>query len=81
MSDLRESGTIEQDADLILFLHRPDYYKKEQPRGGINKTNLIVSKNRNGPTGFLELQFLPEFGSFEESYYQTDSMPDIVVED
>lgn len=68
MSDLRESGTIEQDADLVLFLHRPDYYNKDRSSlQHSSRTNLIVSKNRNGPTGFIEIRFLPSFGTFEDS--------------
>lgn len=68
MSDLRESGTIEQDADLVLFLHRPDYYNKDKSLvQHSSRTNLIVSKNRNGPTGFIEIRFLPNFGTFEDS--------------
>lgn len=70
MSDLRESGTIEQDADLVLFLHRPDYYNKDRgSRLPSSKTNLIVSKNRNGPTGFIEIRFIPEFGTFDDATY------------
>ena len=48
MSDLRDSGAIEQDANAIILLHRPDYYETESPRSG--EVDLIVAKNRNGPT-------------------------------
>lgn len=56
MSDLRESGSIEQDADKIILLHRPEYYErdKEELKG---KASIIVAKNRNGPTGEVEMYF------------------------
>ncbi|MDX1682320.1 MAG: replicative DNA helicase [Phycisphaeraceae bacterium] len=58
MSDLRESGSIEQDADVVLMLHREDYYQRGQPDYEMtNKAELIVAKQRNGPTGIVELQF------------------------
>jgi replicative DNA helicase len=62
MADLRESGAIEQDADLVLLLHRPEYYDaNDQP--GI--AELIVAKNRNGPTGSVRLTFLKNLTRFE----------------
>ena len=62
MADLRESGAIEQDADMVLLLHRPEYYDaNEQP--GI--AELIVAKNRNGPTGSVKLTFLKNLTRFE----------------
>ncbi len=54
LSDLRESGSIEQDSDVVIFLYRPEYYKSEE-RPGI--AELIVAKHRNGPTGMIELKF------------------------
>ena len=54
MSDLRESGALEQDADVVLLLHRPDYYNAEDEAG---TAELIVAKQRNGPTGDVKLQF------------------------
>ena len=54
LSDLRESGSIEQDSDLVMFLYRPEYYKSEE-RPGI--AEVIVAKHRNGPTGMIELKF------------------------
>ena len=62
MADLRESGAIEQDADMVLLLHRPEYYDPtDQP--GI--AEIIVAKNRNGPTGSLKLTFLKNLTRFE----------------
>lgn len=58
LADLRESGSIEQDADLVMFLYREDYYNPETDRQHI--TDLIIAKHRNGPTGRLELYFHPE---------------------
>lgn len=61
-SDLRESGNIEQDADVIGFLYRDDYYDKETENQNI--IEIIISKQRNGPTGTVELAFLKEYGKF-----------------
>jgi replicative DNA helicase len=55
VSDLRESGSLEQDADMVLLLHRPDLYEKESSRAG--EADLIVGKHRNGPTGTITLAF------------------------
>ena len=55
LSDLRESGSIEQDADMVMFMYREDYYNPETERQHI--TDLIISKHRNGPTGTVELYF------------------------
>jgi len=62
MSDLRESGQIEQDADVIAFLYREDYYDRETENK--NTIEIILSKQRNGPAGVVELGFVKEFGKF-----------------
>lgn len=66
LSDLRESGAIEQDADVILFLFRPEYYNPKDPSLK-NKAELNIAKQRNGPVGDVELVFLKEFMRFENS--------------
>jgi replicative DNA helicase len=58
LSDLRESGSIEQDADIVMFLYREDYYNPETDRQHV--TDLMIKKHRNGPTGTVELYFHPE---------------------
>jgi replicative DNA helicase len=58
LSDLRESGSIEQDADIVMFLYREDYYNPETDRQHV--TDLMIKKHRNGPTGNVELYFHPE---------------------
>lgn len=62
LSDLRESGQIEQDADLIAFLYRDDYYTKDSPEK--DKLEVILAKHRNGPTGTVELGFHKCYGKF-----------------
>jgi len=62
MSDIRESGSIEQDADIVAFLYRDDYYDKESENK--NVIEVIIAKQRNGPTGTVELAFLKEFNKF-----------------
>jgi replicative DNA helicase len=65
MSDLRDSGAIEQDADMIIFLYRDEYYKHDQAEESeISTTNLIISKHRNGATGTIDLSFLKKIGKF-----------------
>ena len=62
LSDLRESGSIEQDADIVLFIYRDDYYNNESEKK--NAAELIVAKNRHGETGTVELQWMGQFTSF-----------------
>lgn len=62
LSDLRESGAIEQDADLVMFLYREDYYNHDTERKGV--AEVIIAKQRNGPIGTVELLWLPEYTKF-----------------
>lgn len=62
MSDLRESGSIEQDADIVAFLYRDDYYDKETEKKNI--IEIIIAKQRNGPVGTVELAFLKQYNKF-----------------
>ena len=66
MSDLRESGSIEQDADVVAFIYREDYYKPTEENQGL--AELVISKQRNGPTGTVKLAFLKEFTRFENYF-------------
>jgi replicative DNA helicase len=69
LHDLRESGAIEQDADIIAFLHRPGYYQKASEDNPVDmrKTELIIAKHRNGPTRTLALTFMMEYLRFEKA--------------
>jgi replicative DNA helicase len=74
MSDLRESGSIEQDADVVMLLHREDYYhsgdKEYEPN---NIANVIIAKQRNGPTGTVDLTFLDRFTKFGNASFVDDA--------
>ena len=80
LSDLRESGAIEQDADIIMFVYREEYYlqkdgesvnqqKLDEARG---KADIIIGKHRNGPTGVVKLAFHGEFTRFDNLAYADD---------
>lgn len=67
LSDLRESGAIEQDADMVVFLHRPDYYEEDPGSSGpISETEVIIAKQRNGPLGKFRLHFHKSYATFYE---------------
>lgn len=74
MSDLRESGAIEQDADIVSFLYRDDYYDKESDKKNI--VEIIISKQRNGPVGTVELVFLKQFNKFVNLERSYSTMPE-----
>jgi replicative DNA helicase len=63
LSDLRESGSIEQDADIVMFIYRDEYYNEESPDQGV--AEIIVAKHRNGPTDTVKLSFLRRHAKFD----------------
>ena len=71
LSDLRESGAIEQDADCVMFLYRDDYYNKDSEEK--NVAECIVAKNRHGETGTVKLQWLPQFTTFSDLEWKHDA--------
>lgn len=84
LSDLRESGAIEQDADMVLFIHRPEYYKIDVTEDGENTKGLaeiIIAKNRHGAIDDIRLEFIPELTKFTDRNYipplNENSLPDI----
>jgi replicative DNA helicase len=64
LSDLRESGSIEQDADIVAFVYRDDYYNEDSDQQGL--AELIVAKHRNGPTDAVKLSFLKRYAKFAD---------------
>ncbi|KKE78297.1 MULTISPECIES: replicative DNA helicase [Bacillaceae] len=79
MSDLRESGSIEQDADIVGFLYRDDYYDKESEKQNI--IEIILAKQRNGPVGTVELAFVKEYNKFVDldHRYSTSDIPPVAM--
>ena len=71
LSDLRESGAIEQDADVVMFLYRDDYYHRDTELKGISE--VIIAKQRNGPIGTVELVWLPEYTKFANKEHDRGS--------
>ncbi|MFC1521181.1 replicative DNA helicase [Elusimicrobiota bacterium] len=72
LSDLRESGSLEQDADLVMFVYREEYYKPDDPKCH-GKAEIIIGKQRNGPQGTVHLAFTKEFTRFDDISYRSDS--------
>jgi replicative DNA helicase len=66
LSDLRESGQVEQDADVVMFVYREEYYDKESERLG--EADIILAKHRNGPIGEVSLTFLTKYPRFANLY-------------
>jgi replicative DNA helicase len=73
LADLRESGAIEQDADLVAFIYREEQYNRTEENAGL--AELIVAKQRNGPTGTVKLAFLKEFTRFENMWREDHYAP------
>jgi replicative DNA helicase len=75
LSDLRESGSIEQDADVVMFIHREAYYNRDEEMSESDraKSEIIIAKQRNGPTGTVHLNFISRFTRFENA----DNTPDM----
>ncbi len=72
LSDLRESGAIEQDADLVMLVHRPGYYQDEDENVDKNLAEIIIAKQRNGSTGTVELTWKPELTQFLSRSYREE---------
>ena len=76
LSDLRESGSLEQDADLVTLIHREGYYKPNDPTLE-NKAQLIIAKQRQGPTGIVDVLFLRDITRFVDEAAGTDEPADL----
>ncbi|HHF42944.1 MAG TPA: replicative DNA helicase, partial [Candidatus Aminicenantes bacterium] len=80
LADLRESGAIEQDADVVLMLYREDYYEPDTERKGV--TDIFIRKHRNGPTGRIELMFKQEqmrFYDIEKIHQRAEVAPPVAA--
>jgi replicative DNA helicase len=75
LADLRESGSIEQDADVVMFIFREEVYKPDDPELD-GKAEIIIAKQRNGPTGKLNLAFIKRSTRFESMAYQDEEPPE-----
>ena len=75
LSDLRESGAIEQDADIVIFLYRDEYYNPQSP--DIGKAEIIIAKHRNGAVGTIKMKFIPEFTKFKNILQDDDNIIEI----
>lgn len=68
MSDLRDSGSIEDDADMICFIYRDEYYNQDSPDRGT--AELIVAKHRNGPIGKVRTVYIDKYNRFEDLFFE-----------
>ena len=75
MSDLRESGAIEQDADIVLFVYRKFVYSKNEEDEGFGE--IILSKHRNGPTGLVKVSFIDKYARFMNLEYNHSELENI----
>ena len=73
LSDLRDSGSIEQDADVVLFLHREDYYNKEAQEKNVGE--VIIAKQRNGPLDVVKLAWLAEYTTYTDLLVENQGAP------
>lgn len=75
LSDLRESGAIEQDADIVIFLYRDEYYNPQSP--DVGKAEIIIAKHRNGAIGTIKMKFIPEFTKFKNILQDDENIMEI----
>ena len=68
MDNLRESGNIEQDANIVVFVHRPDYFDSSKPQSRISQAEIILAKNREGQTGLIKASFDKALSHFADLY-------------